>query len=222
MSPEVRAGCFEPFYTTKGIGTGAGLGLTTVYGIVQQLGGTVTVKSEPGRGTAFHIHLPISDALPIPEGPKPPPRPERAPATLGTVVVVEDEPTLRRVVCTFLKRRGFEVVDLDNAEDALALALENPPDLLITDIVLPGMWGYELTERLRSSWPDLPVVQMSGYTGESRTLEPGVLFLLKPFSQANLLDKVYQIMSLRPPDPADRTHPPQAEGAPKTAGSPGD
>lgn len=201
MAPEVRRRCFEPFFTTRAKAPSAGLGLTAVYCMVRHAGGSVDVESDLGVGTTVHLLLPLARdaraaAVAAPDGQDAEPMGNR-----GTVLLVEDESTIRKLLTRILTRRGFRVVDVDTAEEALELALQERPDVLLTDIVLPGIWGYELTSRLREVYPDLPVVQMSGYLGEDRAQEPGVLFLPKPFSEPEMTAKVREALSYRPAPP---------------------
>ena len=190
---------FEPFFTTKDIGKGTGLGLATVYGIVQQSGGSIFVDSLPGCGTAFTIFLPQTiDAVTVD-------RPVRAPVepTGGErILVVEDDPVLRELARRVLTGAGYTVGVAKDPEEAIAhLANKAEPlDLLVTDVMMPGMNGRDLASRLRESRPDLPVIFMSGYAGEvsDRHTLDGDPLLGKPFSPASLVSRVRAVLDRSP------------------------
>ena len=202
LAPETRDRIFEPFFTTKKTGEGTGLGLATVYGIVSQSGGGVAVESEPARGTAFHVYLPRCDA--------PAPRPDEAheasartrqAADAQTVVVVEDEDAVRRLIEGVLTREGYTVHSAATGADTIALLDEHdgPIHLLLTDVVMPEMGGPELAGIMRRRQPDLRVCFMSGYT-EDEVFRHGVetrgqTFLEKPFTPAELRARVAAILS---------------------------
>jgi PAS domain S-box-containing protein len=199
MDADTLARIFEPFFTTKEQGKGTGLGLATVYGIVQQSGGFVEVASEPGQGAAFRVSLPRVEGevvVPKPE--------EAAPAALAsgseTVLLVEDEPVVRDLLHELLETTGYRVLEAADGVEALALAEEHegPIDLLLTDVVMPKMSGRELVDRFHVSRPDTKVLYTSGYTAgaiaEKGVLEPGTEFLQKPFSFADLTDKVRSVL----------------------------
>jgi two-component system, cell cycle sensor histidine kinase and response regulator CckA len=198
MSAEVKARLFEPFFTTKPATQNTGLGLTTVYGIVVQSGGYIWVDSEPGKGTSFKICFPRVDseeATPIP------PRSTSEPAKGSeTILLVEDEETVRTVASRVLTGRGYVVHKASNGEEALALArgLTNTVDLVLTDVVMPDMGGVELVGRLMALWPGLKVVYMSGYAqGDKLEGSGGAVegwFLQKPFSTENLTLKVREVL----------------------------
>ena len=190
MPPDVRARAFEPFYTTKEAGKGTGLGLSTVYGIVKQSGGYVWVYSEPGHGTVFKLYFPrLDEAATAPLR-----RTGELPARGSeTVLLVEDEDALRQLARRILERQGYRVVESRNGRDALACATahEGRIDLILTDVVMPEMSGRALVERLSAVRPDAAVVYMSGYTDDDvlrrGMLEPGSLFIQKPFNPGALL-----------------------------------
>jgi signal transduction histidine kinase/CheY-like chemotaxis protein len=188
MDAETRAHIFEPFYTTKTRGKGTGLGLALVYGIVSQYHGRIEVDSEPGRGTSFRIFLPIVGRSVGETQPA-----QQKYAQRGkTVLLVDDEPEIRNMVSDFLRTLGHEVLTAGDANDAVEQArnYEGRIDLLITDVVMPQMDGFELALRLREERADLPVLVMSGFTGgalRKRGRQLGeVPFLSKPFSLRQL------------------------------------
>ena len=201
MDASVLSRIFEPFFTTKGAGRGTGLGLATVYGIVRQHRGSVSVYSEPGMGSTFRIYLPRLAGV---ERPAPEERvaaaaaPERG---AGTLLVVEDEADVRSLAVDALRRNGYLVIEAPGAQAALAAAAahDGAIDLLVTDVVLADENGRELYERLAALRPGLKVLYMSGYTGEvidrHGVLSPGVTFLQKPFSLRGLAQKVREALS---------------------------
>jgi PAS domain S-box-containing protein len=167
MGPDIRAHLFEPFFTTKEVGKGTGLGLATVYGIVDQSGGAIAVDTEPGRGTTMRILLPPAAPSPaedLPAGMAPEPAGPRG----QTVLLVEDEDAVRGMARRALEGAGFQVLAAANGAEALALASDHPsiPGLLLTDLVMPGMNGRELARQVTQRWPGVPVLYMSGYSDE--------------------------------------------------------
>jgi two-component system cell cycle sensor histidine kinase/response regulator CckA len=193
MSADVVERAFEPFYTTKRSGEGTGLGLATVYGIVTQAGGDVSIASEQGVGTTVTVLLPAADA-PAAARPVTP-----APATAGhgeTLLVAEDEAPLRDVVGRILCGAGYQVLAADGGAQALELAADHDGriDLLVSDVVMPGMLGKDLADRLVAVRPDTRVLYMSGYAqpvlASQGTLDPGVVLLEKPFTATDLLRAV--------------------------------
>jgi len=189
MSAEVQARVFEPFFTTKDVGKGTGLGLATVYGIVQQCRGHIWVYSEVDRGTTFKIYLPCVDQ-PLSQS--------RAPATSEraagdeTVLLVEDNVAVRSVLGRVLRDAGYAVLDACDAASALAICetYDKRIHLLLTDVVMPGVSGPELALQLTQKRADMRVLFMSGYSGTAITrhgvLRDGVLFLQKPFSPGSI------------------------------------
>jgi len=195
MSPEVAERAFEPFFTTKGSGEGTGLGLATVYGIVTQAGGDVSLKSEPGLGSTVTVLLPAG-AEPAATAEPAPAEPAATPVNGETLLVVEDEAALREVAGRILSGAGYRVLTAEGGAQALELAArhEGTIDLLVSDVVMPGMLGKELAERLVGVRPETRVLFMSGYAqpvlASQGTLDPGVVLLEKPFTAADLLTAV--------------------------------
>jgi two-component system, cell cycle sensor histidine kinase and response regulator CckA len=198
MTPEILARVFEPFFTTKERGKGTGLGLATVYGIVQQSGGHVRVDSTPGSGTTFRIYLPRVEA-PV-EAPR-----EAAPVTAPeagseTVLVAEDEPLVRVLVRKTLAQAGYRVLEAGGGEEALQLAARHDGTihLLVTDVVMPGMSGRELMRRLADVRPNVKVLYMSGYSDEAvarhGVLDAGTAFMQKPFTPSVLARRVREVL----------------------------
>jgi len=198
MTEEIKRRLFEPFFTTKTMGRGTGLGLATVLGIVQQHHGTLTVSSEPEKGTAFKVYLPISGELIRTDG--------TALATVAqangteTILLVEDDDAVRAFACRALERHGYTIHVADSAEKALEVfaKLANSPQLVITDVVLPKLNGRELFEQLRGAQNDIRVLYMSGYSGDTIShhgiLDTGVVLIQKPFSVDELLSKVRAVL----------------------------
>jgi PAS domain S-box-containing protein len=198
MTADVIEHAFEPFYTTKRDGTGTGLGLATVYGIVAQADGHVQIYSEAGGGTTFTIMLPVTAeaaAAPVQAA-----HYQRAP-TGETVLVVEDEPALREVTRRILARNGYHVITAENGPEAFEVARDFSGDihLLVTDVVMPHMLGKEVAEKMRLIKPGIEVLFMSGYArpvlASQGRLEPGVALVEKPFSEADLLAKAGQVLN---------------------------
>ena len=195
MSRELQDRVFEPFFTTKEHGKGTGLGLSTVYGIVKQSGGYVWVESELGSGTTFRIYLPKVEGS-VPEPSKENVGDEMPLDGNETILLVEDELAVRVLVRQVLDRMGYSVVDASSGAEVLDLVRKGSirPDLLLTDVVMPGMSGRELSDQVQAIQPDVKVLYMSGYTDEAiihhGVLEPGVAFLEKPFTPDMLLQRV--------------------------------
>ncbi len=202
MDPETRARAFDPFFTTKAPGHGTGLGLAVVHGIVQQCGGAVRIDSAPGRGTAVVIELPLAGPDTPAAVPAAAPRGAGSAAAGRTILVVEDEAAVRGVAVRCLEGAGYRVIAADGGELALRLAAHAPAiDLLLTDVVMPGMGGTELAERLRAARPGLRVLFMSGFSGSlPEALAPtGGSLLTKPFTPAVLLARVAEAIGVSPP-----------------------
>jgi PAS domain S-box-containing protein len=206
MTPEVRARLFEPFFTTKEQGKGTGLGLSTTYGIVKQSGGYIWCYSEPGTGTTFKIYLPRADKAAAPAPQAPPPIATSPLPVCETILLVEDEPEVRSLVQRLLKMQGYTVVAAANPDEALAIIrdFKGQIDLMVTDVVMPGMSGRQLAERLAKILPDLKVLFVSGYTDDAIVhhgfLDPGTAFLQKPFTPQALARKVREVIE----DPGDQ------------------
>jgi PAS domain S-box-containing protein len=198
IDPDTKAHLFEPFFTTKAPGKGTGLGLATVYGIVTQSGGCISVESERGRGATFRIYLPqvAAPAGPPEAGPS---RPQPAQGS-ETVLLVEDEEAVRSLVGEILQMHGYTVLEARHPGEALLLAERHPDPihLLVTDVVMPQMGGHELAERLQSARPELRVIYMSGYPDDASVLrgvvETGSIFLPKPFTPDALAQRVREIL----------------------------
>ena len=210
MSDEVKARLFEPFFTTKEIGNGTGLGLATVYGIVETVRGRIRVDSAVGVGTRFHIDLrihgePVSDAefaLSTPPTPLPGARAVNVAKLLGkTVLVVEDNEMVRQMLVAELTGEGAKVLSAERPDSALKLLAEytGVVDALLTDVVLPGMNGAVLAMRVREARPEVRVVFMSGYTADEvvrkGVLEEQVEFLQKPFTPDSLIRRLQRVLA---------------------------
>jgi two-component system cell cycle sensor histidine kinase/response regulator CckA len=201
MDADTLARIFEPFFTTKATGTGTGLGLSTVYGIVKQSGGNVWVYSEPDKGSTFKVYLPAA-AEPLTVD-----RPGRDDTTTATgtetVLVVEDEEAVRELAVGMLRKRGYTVLATGSPAEAVRLADEQRDqiDLLLTDLVMPEMNGTDLAAQLTARIPTLVVLFMSGYADEAAirngVLDHGTAYLEKPFSAADLSAKVRQALDGR-------------------------
>ena len=199
ISPEIKELIFEPFFTTKEEGKGTGLGLSTIYGIVKQSGGNIWVYSEPGRGTTFKIYLPRIEeetgALPVQDDT------DHLPKGKETVLLVEDDPSLRALAARILRYQGYKVLEATNGHEAIGIARENVQekiDLLLSDVVMPHMGGRELVKRMKTLHSEIRVLFISGYTEHAITyhagLKPGTPFLQKPFSPTALAKKVREVL----------------------------
>jgi two-component system, cell cycle sensor histidine kinase and response regulator CckA len=201
MDKETQLRIFEPFFTTKEKGKGTGLGLSTVYGIVKQSGGYVLVESEPRQGTTFRIYLPrVEDAL-EPAGLMGASRSQAGGSE--TVLLVEDEESVRQLVRETLELKGYKILEADNGEAALQIVSDysGKIDMLITDVVMPGMSGRELSARLCASYPQTKVLYLSGYTEDAivheGVIDPDTAFLQKPFTLQMLARKVREVLGER-------------------------
>ncbi|HEY0483310.1 MAG TPA: ATP-binding protein [Kofleriaceae bacterium] len=186
MTPEVAARVFEPYFTTKALGKGTGLGLATVHGIVQHVGGEISVSSELGRGTTFCIALPETDLAPERTD-----EAETGPVGRGRVLLVDDDDQLRRLTERMLRRAGYHVLAVCCGPDAIAAARRETFDILLTDMVMPGMSGRDLARELVQEHPQLRVVFMSGYHASAPL--PDWQFIAKPFDRQILLAKIAHV-----------------------------
>jgi len=197
MDKETQSRIFEPFFTTKEKGKGTGLGLSTVYGIVKQSGGYVMVQSEEGVGTTFQIYLPRVEGVAERHSA---PAPHAAAGGTETVLLVEDEEPVRQLVRDTLTAKGYRVLEAENGETGLAAAAGHKGDihLVITDVVMPGIGGRELVQRLAKARPKTKVLYLSGYTEDAilseGTIEKGAAFLQKPFTLQSLTRKVRDVL----------------------------
>ncbi|HYU47581.1 MAG TPA: PAS domain S-box protein, partial [Terriglobales bacterium] len=199
MDEETQSRVFEPFFTTKEKGKGTGLGLSTVYGIVKQSNGYVYAQSEVGSGTTFYIYLPrVEDPA---EGASPAKSQENEQGGCETVLLVEDEESVRELVRETLSMRGYRVLEAENGEDGLRLAetCKQHIDILVTDVVMPGIGGRELAKKLVLARPGICVLYLSGYTEDAivhqGALGPGTAFLQKPFTLQSLAKKVRDVLN---------------------------
>ena len=198
MDAETQQRIFEPFFTTKGLGKGTGLGLATAYGIVKQSGGSIWVYSEVGQGTTFKIYLPQVEE----EADTVLPSAVRAAPLTGTetILLVEDDAPLRKLAHAILKKGGYAVLSAGHSDEAFQVCAGHtgPIHLLVSDVVMPGMGGHELAERMRSAYPDMKVLYLSGYTDDTvvrhGVLDRSMAFLQKPFTALGLLRKVREVL----------------------------
>jgi CheY-like chemotaxis protein len=200
IPPELGRTVFEPFVTTKPAGKGTGLGLATVYGIVQQAGGAIRYRSEPGSGTVFEILLPRATGEPFPSvaGPS-----ALAPLSRpgGQVLLVEDDPHVRAMVERALRQGGYEVIAAESGESALEMLRRTgvEPRILVTDVVLRGLNGRQVAEAVQRVRPGIPVLFMSGYAHDivvrHGSVEPGLHLIEKPFTGEALLERVQGLIA---------------------------
>jgi CheY-like chemotaxis protein len=193
---------FEPFFTTKESGDGSGLGLSTVYGIVKQSGGCVTVSSAPGHGSVFEVYLPRVNETPetaIPAG-----KPGLRRGGTETILLVEDEPIVRSLTRELLEEAGYRIFFASDGTEAMqqAVAIDEPIHLVITDVVMPEMSGPELASRLRKLRPETRVLYMSGYTDDEILCRKGLpensAFIQKPFTPEQFSRKVRETLDAKP------------------------
>jgi len=204
MDSETQSHIFEPFFTTKGP-KGTGLGLSTVYGIVKQSGGYIWVNSEPGKGTTFKIYLPrVAEAVEIPAEVVAASQSVATEPGTETILVVEDEANLRYLARQFLEKQGYRVIEAADGAVALQIAVahEGIIHLLLTDVIMPGMNGRELAQRISEIRPNTKVLYMSGYTenviGRNGTLDAGIRLLQKPFTLRDLNARVREVLASSP------------------------
>jgi signal transduction histidine kinase/ActR/RegA family two-component response regulator len=207
MDAATQARIFEPFFTTKAQGKGTGLGLATVYGIVKQSRGDIQIASEPGRGATFTIYLPRVDEPSANDDPSPaPPGVVRG---SETILLIEDEDGVRALASSVLERYGYRVLQARMGDEALDLCrgLQEPINLVITDVVMPGMNGAELARRRGELFPGVKVLFMSGYPGDVAVrhgvLSTGSAYLAKPFVPSELRRKVRELLDAEPGEPFD-------------------
>jgi two-component system cell cycle sensor histidine kinase/response regulator CckA len=221
MDSETQSRIFEPFFTTKGT-KGTGLGLSTVYGIVKQSGGYIWVYSEQGKGTTFKIYLPrVADAVETPVKISVPSESVAVEPGTETILLVEDEANLRYLARQFLEKQGYRVIDAADGAVAMQIAVahEGVIHLLLTDVIMPGMNGRELAQRISEIRPNVKVLYMSGYTenviGRNGTLDAGVRLLQKPFTLRDLKSKVREVLDSTPfpPEIAMSVHTAHAKSA---------
>ncbi len=207
MDEETAGHAFEPFYTTKEVGKGTGLGLATVYGIVKQSGGHIGLESDLGRGTTFKIYLPMIEDTSVQASAEQPAAPP--PRGQETLLLVEDEPSLRKITRIILESCGYTVLEAQDGQTALRVAQQHPSpiDLLVTDVVMPKLNGHQLAQELAQTRPGMKVLYLSGYTDDA-IIRYGVMhtdtpFLPKPFTPDSIAQKIREVLDARP-DPPDR------------------
>jgi CheY-like chemotaxis protein len=202
MDKETQKRIFEPFFTTKEPGKGTGLGLATVYGIVEQCEGGISLQSEVGRGTTFEVYLPRATGTEMPE--QPTRRTIRPKAASATILLVEDDAAVRQVTMRILKAQGYTVLEAGGASEARALVSEHGPriDLLLTDVVMPEVSGVKLAEELAALHPSMRVLYMSGYSGTAVSnhgeLKANATYLEKPFTSSTLSERVRDALEIEP------------------------
>jgi two-component system, cell cycle sensor histidine kinase and response regulator CckA len=217
MTPETLAHMFEPFFTTKDRGKGTGLGLATVYGVVKQSGGYIWVESELGKGSCFKVYLPEIDE-PVSAPVHAAPTAESFRGT-ETVLLVEDADALRKLAYTLLEQNGYHVLAAASGLEALKMVEDKRDriDLLLTDVIMPGINGRALAERLAPLQSGLKVLYMSGYTdsaiADHGVLDEGTNLLHKPFSEEALIQKVREVLN------ADKPNQPGSRDVPVLAGN---
>lgn len=207
IPPEVQVRMFEPFFTTKESGKGSGLGLSMVDGIVRQHGGEIRVESVEGRGTTFHILLPVSaEALPIPEQPQP----ATHQGGSASILLVEDESGIRSLLATMLKRNGFQCTSVANGREAIDWfqKTSSRPDVLVSDVIMPGdISGYDLAAYLIAHHPEIKIIMISGYNQEmfgqsenvAQNWDPAQFrFLEKPFRAQTLIEEIRNLINTHP------------------------
>ncbi|MEK6775405.1 MAG: PAS domain S-box protein [bacterium] len=200
ISPEIQEKIFEPFFTTKEQGKGTGLGLAMIYGIVKQHNGHISVYSKPGNGTTFKIYLPVSEEEVMEEDQD---KPYKIPRGTETIMIVDDDASVRRLVVDMLEPLGYRLFGASSGAEAMQIldTFAGEIDLLLTDVIMPGMNGKELAEAFRSMHPGAKVIFMSGYTAETidrhGVFPPGVTLVQKPLTMKKLADKIREILDQR-------------------------
>jgi signal transduction histidine kinase/CheY-like chemotaxis protein len=191
MDPKTQTKAIEPFFTTKGVGQGTGLGLSMVHGLTAQLGGSLTIESAPGAGTTIHLWLPVT--LGAPDQPLPMPIHDGPVVPRGTALVVDDEALVRTSTADMLSELGYSVIEADCAEDALSrLEDAGAVELLVTDHLMPGMTGTDLAATIRLRSPQTRVLIISGYA-EVDGISPDMQRLTKPFKQSDLASSIERL-----------------------------
>lgn len=207
MDPSIQSKIFEPFFTTKEVGQGTGLGLATVYAIVEQHGGRIEVESHPGDGCTFRVFLPAASPPAESTQPEKPvvavPQEKKVASDQPEILVIEDEPSVRSLIRRVLSGKGYQITEAQDGEQALARAREHqrPFDLVVSDVVMPKMPGPEVVLQLRQIHPQTRVLFISGYTGgalQRSGLSSKERLLAKPFTVASLLEAVEEILQEAP------------------------
>ena len=199
-----RQRVFEPFFTTKPKGKGTGLGLATVYGIIEQSGGGISLDTAPGRGTTVRIYLPAATGGEQPTAPEP--RVVTEDSGNETLLLVEDNDSVRELATRALRRRGYVVHAARSGEEAIEWTRDGrlKPDLLITDVVMPGISGPDLARRLMQESPKMRILYVSGYTDDAEALRGalvgGTPLLQKPFTPSRLAERIRAILDSKPGD----------------------
>jgi len=199
MPADVLQHIFEPFYTTKEQGRGTGLGLSTVYGIVEDSGGVIRVESEMGKGSSFQVYFPVIGELALGAQPESVLLPGLN--NNETILVVEDQLEVRHFTTSVLESYGYRVLEASNGDEALEVAARHPGHIeaAVTDVVMPGIGSRELTERLLAARPDIKILYVSGYTAntsvEKDLLRPGASYLAKPYSPEGLVGKLRELLA---------------------------
>ena len=202
MDAATQARIFEPFFTTKPLGQGTGLGLAAAQGVLAQNNGYITVKSAPRMGATFTVYLPLLQDSDLVERRRDPIRATTTvPAPGATILVVDDEPAVLAIAARILERRGYHVLQVPDGADALALVdRQGPPELLLTDLTMPGIGGGELARHMKARWPALPIIFMSGYSAEEVQRQGSRLegeLIQKPFTADTLVARVGAALSPR-------------------------
>ncbi len=204
MDAVTLARIFEPFFTTKEVGQGTGLGLSVVYGIIAQSGGNITVTSVPGEGSTFKVYLPVAAGANTIWQPTIFENGAEAGSGKETILLVEDENTVRKFLSGVMRQKGYKVLEALDGQEALdfAIGYAEPIHLLLTDLMMPNMGGKELAEKLSLRRPDMKLVFMSGYAAEGSSYawdsREGIEFLQKPISHSLLTQKVRSVLDAKP------------------------